>query len=159
MTYPPPPAHRQPTALPHCWCRAGAGQETDHASPSGSEADCAQSPVADDPRPSDHAHHATPSQPPVAPMEHGTQDHGSMDHGNMDHGAMKQGGGVAGSDHLRWTIPEWTPEWMDRTWTTGHGPRFHNTRQVPAGSPSHEPRAYSLVTPADRVAAPGPTST
>lgn len=102
------------------------GQETDHASHHpAAKPTAAQSPAKPiDPRPSDHAHHATPSQPPVAPMEHGTQDHGSMDHGNMDHSGM---------DHA----------------SMGH--QAGASQDLPATAEPHEP--IPVVTPADRVAA------
>lgn len=137
------------------------GQETDHASHHpAAKPTAAQSPAKPiDPRPSDHAHHATPSQPPVAPMEHGTQDHGSMDHGNMDHGAMKQGAAEpAGSDHSTMDHSGMDHSGMDGS-NMDHSGMDHASmghqaganQDLPATAEPHEP--IPVVTPADRAAA------
>ena len=137
------------------------GQETDHAShhPAAKPA-AAQSPANPvDPHASDHAHHATPSKPPVAPMEHGTQDHGSMDHGNMDHGAMKQGAAdPAGSDHSTMDHSSMDHSGMDGS-NMDHSGMDHASmghqagasQDLPATAEPHEP--IPVVTPADRAAA------
>jgi len=137
------------------------GQETDHAShhPAAKPTAAQSQAKPVDPRPSDHAHHATPSKPPAEPMEHGTQDHGSMDHGNMDHGAMKQGAAdPAGSDHSTMDHSSMDHSGMDGS-NMDHSGMDHASmghqagasQDLPATAEPHEP--IPVVTPADRAAA------
>lgn len=137
------------------------GQETDHAShhPAAKPTAAQSQAKPVDPRPSDHAHHATPSKPPAEAMEHGTQDHGSMDHGNMDHGAMKQGAAdPAGSDHSTMDHSSMDHSGMDGS-NMDHSGMDHASmghqagasQDLPATAEPHEP--IPVVTPADRAAA------
>src|SRR5690606_14323692 len=137
------------------------GQETDHAShhPAAKPTAAQSQAKPVDPRPSDHAHHATQSKPPTEAMEHGTLDHGTMDHGNMDHGAMKQGAAdPTGSDHSTMDHSSMDHSGMDGSNMYHSGMDLASmshqagaSQDLPATAEPHEP--IPVVTPADRAAA------